>query len=168
MENDGAECGPEESSWTFYIEGFMCENNGGCLSSELEESPSLVSDAASSAVKINYKNNHLITTAANDCCNYNQVGFSAAKKLDDHHHFTAYNNKKHKNKVIPPVDYDLEDTASSPVNSPKVSYMTNQFMRQKQKTNKEYPADHHHHHLNQVKRNIFGKEGGLYGGERNS
>lgn len=89
---------PEESSWTFYIEGFVCEDNMNkpCLSSDLE-SPSLVSDAASSAVANKFRQG---------------LGFSSP---------TLQNSfKKQKNSIIPAMDYDLEDTASSPVNSPRV------------------------------------------------
>ncbi|KAG6397828.1 hypothetical protein SASPL_139276 [Salvia splendens] len=120
---------PEESSWTFYIEGFVCEDNINkpCLSSDFE-SPSLVSDAASSAVAHKFRQG---------------LGFSSP---------TLQNSfKKQKTNIIPAMDYDLEDTASSPVNSPKVSYM-NEFMNHgnKKEKGKRDVSD-------QAKRNNFGK-----------
>lgn len=97
---------PEESSWTFYIEGFICEdNNNSCFSSETDhESPSLLSDAASSAVA---KNKLLMNN-----CNWTQPpqGLISSNK----------SIKKQKTNFILAMDTDLEDTASSPVNSPKV------------------------------------------------
>lgn len=108
----------EESSWTFYIQGFICDNNDddkntSLISSEFE-SPSLVSDAASSAVK----------KLANNCnCTEEGVGFSSGKSNTPTTIISKQNSfKKQKTKVIPSMDYDLEDTASSPVNSPKVRY----------------------------------------------
>ncbi|XP_057766491.1 vascular-related unknown protein 4-like [Salvia miltiorrhiza] len=117
---------PEESSWTFYIEGFICENNKPCLSSDFE-SPSLVSDAASSAVVNKFQE---------------RLGFSSSPNQN---HF-----KKQKTNIIPaPMDYDLEDTASSPVNSPKqISYM-NEFMNNGDKKDKAK--------RDEVKKNSFGK-----------
>ncbi|KAL8470030.1 hypothetical protein ACS0TY_032773 [Phlomoides rotata] len=81
---------PEESSWSFYIQGFICDNKD---EEEDAESPSLVSDAASysAVIKLGHNNNN----------NYaKQNSFKKQKSTK--------------------VDYDLEDTASSPVNSPKV------------------------------------------------
>ncbi|XP_022857765.1 vascular-related unknown protein 4-like [Olea europaea var. sylvestris] len=101
---------PEESSWTFYIQEFMCENGEkSCFSSDYE-SPSLISDAASSAVK-RFPNN--------------STGLISSKNCNP--------NLKKKKPKGPEVDEDLVDTASSPVNSPKeISYM-NHFMNQKDK-----------------------------------
>lgn len=103
MEGCGIDEKMEESSWTFYIEGFICDNNKDkddddhSFCSSQPESPSLVSDAASSAVKklADWKEN---------------IGLSKQNSF-----------KKKKTKAAIHVDYDLEDTASSPVNSPKVS-----------------------------------------------
>lgn len=102
---------PEESTWTFYIQGFICDNNNNdddddnisSFSSEFV-SPSLVSDAASSAVakKLKLPNN---------------LGFPSPK----HKTMSKQTSfKKQKTTIVPAMDHDLEDTASSPVNSPKV------------------------------------------------
>ncbi|KAK6132899.1 hypothetical protein DH2020_033379 [Rehmannia glutinosa] len=103
---------PEESSWTFYIQGFMCENDDQITSFSSDyETPSLVSDASSSPMK-KFKNN----CKSNIGSVYDQNGLI----------------KKQKSSVLA-VDFDLEDTASSPVNSPKVSYMNELIMNEKEK-----------------------------------
>ncbi|XP_006367279.1 uncharacterized protein [Solanum tuberosum] len=88
----------EESGWTTYLEDFSMEqhNNNSENSTYCDSfgSPSLLSDAASHAVWNN--------------CNNNNYGSPFLKRL---------NLKKPRNKKI--SDPDLEDTASSPVNSPK-------------------------------------------------
>ncbi|KAH7860052.1 hypothetical protein Vadar_008610 [Vaccinium darrowii] len=97
------ELGDEESSWTSYFEDFLCNNNEHNSSfSSGYESPSLVSDAASSC--------------------------SVAKKFVEKTSKKSLSFKKRKTtKVGALVDIDhdhhdhaLEDTASSPVNSSKV------------------------------------------------
>ncbi|PHU12211.1 hypothetical protein BC332_19141 [Capsicum chinense] len=95
----------EESGWTTYLEDFSMENNYNrensiCCEDDDDDddsfgSPSLLSDAASHAVWKNFGDTNI---------NNNQV---------------RLNLKKPRNKKI--SDPDLEDTASSPVNSPKVS-----------------------------------------------
>lgn len=85
-----SEC-PEESGWTAYLEDFS--NHREHSSSSSFDSSSLVSDAASCAAWKNVHNNLKIP-----------------KRL---------NFKKTRTKIIS-VDDSLEDTASSPVNSPKV------------------------------------------------
>ncbi|EYU19230.1 hypothetical protein MIMGU_mgv1a022947mg [Erythranthe guttata] len=136
---------PEESSWTFYIEGFMRDDNDNdnddinslSSASEMAESPSLVSDAASSAVV------KKLSSSYYNCCvcrsNTDDDGDDGACRLgfkgSIRNMLIKQNSfKKQKTKVFLPsvMDYDLEDTASSPVNSPKVSYM-NQFMNEKDK-----------------------------------
>ncbi|KAI3456967.1 hypothetical protein Pfo_013630 [Paulownia fortunei] len=140
---------PEESSWTFYIQGFLCDNDddkNSSFSSEFE-SPSLVSDAASSAVK-KLTNN----------CNWTEgVGFSSGKSNTPRTMSKQNSLKKQKTNVVPVMDYDLEDTASSPVNSPKVSYV-NQFMNQKDKAKMD---------VSEGKRNSFAK-GGDFAVERDT
>ncbi|XP_060211488.1 vascular-related unknown protein 1-like [Lycium barbarum] len=103
----------EESGWTTYLEDFSLMNNqrenyrSSCYSHEDDDHSfghnSLLSDAASNAAWKNYCN----TT------NYNQVigNECPTKKLNL--------KKLPRNKKI--NDPDLEDTASSPVNSPKLS-----------------------------------------------
>lgn len=99
---------PEESSWTFYIQEFMHDHDHSNYSSDCE-TPSLVSDAASSPLK-KFKNLN--------------VGFSSGKPNSRIKVMAKQNSfKKQKNTaVIPVLDLELEDTASSPVNSPKVFF----------------------------------------------
>lgn len=104
---------PKESSWTFYIQGFMFGNDGettASLSSEFE-SPSLVSDADSSPTK-------KPTMTLNDHCNpvlSSPKHTGIVRTMDRLGSF-----KKRKTESMNAVDYDFEDTASSPANSPKV------------------------------------------------
>ncbi|KAG8365057.1 hypothetical protein BUALT_Bualt18G0063400 [Buddleja alternifolia] len=126
---------PEESSWTFYIKGFIYENNDDdqitSFSSDYE-SPSLISDAASSAVK-RFTNEGIL-------------GFSNSGKSNNKRNNTCkQNNCKNQKNEVSPIDLDLEDTASSPANSPKICYI-DQFMNQKEKVQTDVP---------EVKRNIF-------------
>ncbi|KAL7131004.1 hypothetical protein ABFS83_13G170200 [Erythranthe nasuta] len=164
---------PEESSWTFYIEGFMRDdddnnnndNNSLSSASEMIESPSLVSDAASSAVVKKLSNYYNcvcrnIDEDDDDDDGACRLGFtSAAAKGSIRTMFKQNSFKKQKTKVFLPsvMDYDLEDTASSPVNSPKVSYM-HQFMNQKEKAKID---------VSEVKRKSIGK-GGIFAVERDN
>lgn len=93
---------PEESGWTMYFDDFFNQHNNenSCFSSGLESS--LISDAASSVLKNKVADNHEQAT-----------GFSQKKNSD------RLSFKKRKAKVVA-IDDDLEDTASSPANSPKV------------------------------------------------
>ncbi|KAL3821576.1 hypothetical protein ACJIZ3_007481 [Penstemon smallii] len=141
---------PEESSWTFYIEGFMYDkdknddddddddqNTSYC--SEYE-SPSLVSDAASSAVQ-RFKN-----------ISFKDQGIELSSWKSNRIICKQNSFKKQRNTKLmtAATDCDLEDTASSPVNSPKISYTINQFMNQKEKGKMD---------ISEVKRNIFTKAG---------
>ncbi|KAA8526952.1 hypothetical protein F0562_008819 [Nyssa sinensis] len=92
----------EESSWTFYFEDFLCNKNEDKSLSSGHESPSLVSDASSSAAK-KITNNNL--QLAGFCLD------KSCKKL-------SFKERKSTKGAL--VDDPLEDTASSPVNSPKV------------------------------------------------
>lgn len=89
-----ADCSPEESGWTKYLEDFSSYKGHDDSSSSFHSS-SLVSDAASSAAWKNSNNKDLKVPKT-------LLGFknTRAKIIDD----------------------SLEDTASSPVNSPKVRY----------------------------------------------
>ncbi|XP_009615979.1 vascular-related unknown protein 1-like [Nicotiana tomentosiformis] len=102
----------EESGWTTYLEDFSMENNNrensSCSENDSFGSPSLLSDAASHAV--NWKNCNSTNNQVLNSYNSPMGGSPFLKKL---------NLKKPRNKKI--SDPDLEDTASSPVNSPKVS-----------------------------------------------
>ncbi|XP_009772102.1 vascular-related unknown protein 1-like [Nicotiana tabacum] len=97
----------EESGWTTYLEDFSMENNNRENNSSCFGSPSLLSDAASHAV------------AWKNCNTNNQVLNSYNSPMGGSPFLKRLNLKKPKNKKI--SDPDLEDTASSPVNSPKVS-----------------------------------------------
>ncbi|KAL8033605.1 hypothetical protein ABFX02_13G170300 [Erythranthe guttata] len=169
---------PEESSWTFYIEGFMRDDNDNdnddinslSSASEMAESPSLVSDAASSAVvkklSSSYYNCCVCRSNTDDdddddgACRLGFTSAAAAKGSIRNMLIKQNSFKKQKTKVFLPsvMDYDLEDTASSPVNSPKVSYM-NQFMNEKDKAKIDVS--------DQVKRKSIGK-GGIFAVERKS
>ncbi|XP_009620975.1 vascular-related unknown protein 1-like [Nicotiana tomentosiformis] len=106
------EAAAEESGWTTYLEDFSMkqrENNSSCNSDSFG-SPSLLSDAASHAAwKINCNTNN--TNQIPNACSPPPMGGSPFLK--------RLNLKNKRNKKI--SDPDLEDTASSPVNSPKVS-----------------------------------------------
>ncbi|KAH6834789.1 hypothetical protein C2S53_000874 [Perilla frutescens var. hirtella] len=127
---------PEESSWTFYIQGFICDDDNDNNDNDDDEnscafeSPSLVSDADSSAVVAKRFPNHFNWTQE-------PLGFSSAANDGNNNNsrtiLSKQNSfKKQKTKLISAMDHDLEDTASSPVNSPKVSYM-NHFMNHEKK-----------------------------------
>ncbi|AES66912.1 hypothetical protein MtrunA17_Chr2g0319661 [Medicago truncatula] len=93
----------EESSWTKYFEDFF-NNDQKCSINSFSDfddgSSSLVSDAANSLVG----EKKLADQSA-------QGGMEYIKKLSF---------KKRKKIITSLVDHDLEDTASSPINSPKV------------------------------------------------
>ncbi|KAJ0924168.1 hypothetical protein HanPSC8_Chr05g0225141 [Helianthus annuus] len=88
---------PEESSWTFYFEEFLWQNDHKVIMSCDETLNSLVPDATSSSI---------VKNAAN-CF---QDGHNKNLRL-----------KKRKNKETL-IDDSLEDTASSPLSCPKVTY----------------------------------------------
>ncbi|KAF5458360.1 hypothetical protein F2P56_022392 [Juglans regia] len=88
-----ADCSPEESGWTKYLEDFS-SYKGHDDSSSIFHSSSLISDAASSAAWKNSNN----------------------KNLKDPKSTLGFKNTRAKI-----IDDSLEDTASSPVSSPKVS-----------------------------------------------
>ncbi|KAG9153811.1 hypothetical protein Leryth_005929 [Lithospermum erythrorhizon] len=112
---------PEESSWTFYIQDFPCGNTNQinddfvCFSSSSSlinnnQSASLLSDAASSASKKpnnyykNDKANFIISSDKNKCDDNNKAMMTLRKRIV----------------IQGAIDEDLQDTATSPVNSPKV------------------------------------------------
>ncbi|CAK9150274.1 unnamed protein product [Ilex paraguariensis] len=90
----------EESGWTFYLEDFLCDNHGHSPLSSGNESPSLVSDAGNSSVAKKLADND------------QAVGFSLDKSCKN----LSFKKRKTRRAA---VDDALEDTASSPVNSPK-------------------------------------------------
>lgn len=120
-----ADSGEESSSWTFYIQGFMCDDDQNSSLSSDYETPSLLSDAASSAVKKSADDIHRADT---------KLGFPNGTRGNSNNNDNKNNMcrnmsimckqnsfKKQKTNVPAAVmDYDLEDTASSPANSPKV------------------------------------------------
>ncbi|XWS11190.1 hypothetical protein CRYUN_Cryun38cG0062700 [Craigia yunnanensis] len=100
---------PEESSWTMYFEDFSNNNNiymnenSSYFSDFNYQTSSLVSDAACSMAR-----RHVFRPSSDKSCN--RLSF-----------------KKRKTKGPGLVDHDLEDTASSPANSPKVCNLVNHF-----------------------------------------
>ncbi|KAM7504144.1 hypothetical protein LguiB_003048 [Lonicera macranthoides] len=105
---------PEESSWTFYFEDFLCDNYNDNDDVDYDQQTncnnSMVSDAESSAVKKVGDNGFCWDT---NC-----------KKL-------SFKKRKTKGAIV--VDDALEDTASSPVNSPKVGYFNQPDTNRKEK-----------------------------------
>ncbi|KAH0755051.1 hypothetical protein KY290_025321 [Solanum tuberosum] len=101
---DDVDHAPEESGWTTYLEDFSMKQRENNYSSSSDHdnnsfgSPSLLSDAASHAA---WKQNSQSPMS----------GSPFLKRLN-------LKKQKRNNKISDP---DLEDTASSPVNSPKVS-----------------------------------------------
>ncbi|KAI3986632.1 hypothetical protein MKX01_014170 [Papaver californicum] len=100
---------PEESGWTFYLDDdeFFPRNSRDnrvqpSSSSCYDDTPSMISDADSLAP---WNNNKFM-----DSTTFKKLGLLNPKK-----------NKKKSNSGTD--DPDMEDTASSPVNSPKVSSM---------------------------------------------
>ncbi|XP_055823630.1 vascular-related unknown protein 1 [Solanum dulcamara] len=106
----------EESGWTAYLEDFSMEhNNNTCYEDDNSfGSPSLLSDAAWKNCNMN--NDHVMSNTNNSPNYIMGTGSPFLKRL---------NLKKPRNKKI--SDPDLEDTASSPVNSPKVSSFNKQM-----------------------------------------
>ncbi|XP_042509572.1 vascular-related unknown protein 1-like [Macadamia integrifolia] len=100
---------PEESGWTEYFEDFMNENRENSCCSDDFRTSSLVSDAASCAA---WK---FSTDHQQNC-----------KKLSI--------KKKRTRKILD--DDDLEDTASSPCNSPTVSQLSQLDMNRRKRDDK--------------------------------
>ncbi|KAJ9153733.1 hypothetical protein P3X46_027144 [Hevea brasiliensis] len=109
----------EDSGWTMYLDDFFAKNNNNkkqssingensCFPYDNETTSSLVSDAASLVMK---KNNSV------DNDNDKQ---EAAAAIDSRFSYSRLSFKKRKTKGPLIADDALEDTASSPVNSPKV------------------------------------------------
>ncbi|GAV76810.1 hypothetical protein CFOL_v3_20283 [Cephalotus follicularis] len=115
---EATDVSPEESGWTAYFEDFSNNYNReeDSLCSSFIDSPSLVSDAGSaSAWKISHNKNVPACTS---------IGCSPKipRKL--------IFKKTRSNKKLS-LDDSLEDTASSPVNSPKVSELEQLDLYQK-------------------------------------
>ncbi|KAL9366321.1 hypothetical protein Peur_037520 [Populus x canadensis] len=149
----------EESGWTMYFEDFFAQNNEedhnhdryehGSFSYDHDRSPSLVSDAASLVVK----------KSAGDHLGEQVVGLP----INNNRSFKYSLSFKKKRTKGALVDDALEDTASSPVNSPKVydDMMINQYKRNtKQKDNKEISQDEGSASRQVDKRSDFGFIGG--------
>ncbi|KAK8997417.1 hypothetical protein V6N11_020895 [Hibiscus sabdariffa] len=96
---------PEESSWTMYFEDFSNDHNNGnisCCSSDINhQTSSLVPGRHVLGASLDHKS-----------IKKNRLSFKKRKTNGSSAGF---------------VDDDLEDTASSPVNSPKMCNMENQF-----------------------------------------
>ncbi|OAY28544.1 vascular-related unknown protein 4 isoform X1 [Manihot esculenta] len=118
----------EDSGWTTYLEDFFAKNNNNkqsndingenncCLSYDNEATASLVSDAASLVMK------------KNDSVDYNDNNSEqeAAAAVGSRFSYSRLSFKKRKTKGALVGDDALEDTASSPVNSPKLNKNTTQ------------------------------------------
>ncbi|KAJ6752221.1 hypothetical protein OIU85_002626 [Salix viminalis] len=131
----------EESGWTMYFDDLFAQNNGddqdndqyeqGSLSYDQDGNSSLVSDAASLVLK----------KSAGDDHGEEQVGGIPIDNKKSFRHSLSFKKRRTKGALI---DDSLEDTASSPVNSPKVydGMMINQYRRNtNQKDNMEISLD---------------------------
>ncbi|GMN51510.1 hypothetical protein TIFTF001_020663 [Ficus carica] len=109
---------PEESSWTTYFEDFLLQNHNEYSTSSLMISSgfesSLISDAGSSANAKRFTDNEEI------------------EKLSINRSCKRLSFKKRKTKEVNLLDDALEDTASSPVNSPKVFSLSQQGVKPKE------------------------------------
>uniref|UniRef100_A0A6N2MED1 Uncharacterized protein n=1 Tax=Salix viminalis TaxID=40686 RepID=A0A6N2MED1_SALVM len=131
----------EESGWTMYFDDLFAQNNGddqdndqyeqGSLSYDQDGNSSLVSDAASLVLK----------KSAGDDHGEEQVGGIPIDNKKSFRNSLSFKKRRTKGALI---DDSLEDTASSPVNSPKVydGMMINQYRRNtNQKDNMEISLD---------------------------
>ncbi|XP_043689814.1 vascular-related unknown protein 4-like isoform X2 [Telopea speciosissima] len=104
--DEGRTDSPEESGWTEYFEDFMNENRDNTCCSDDFRTSSLVSDAAS----------------------------CAAWKFSDHkQNCKKLKIKKKRSRKILNDEDDLEDTASSPCNSPTVSELSQLHMNRRKR-----------------------------------
>ncbi|CAK9185179.1 unnamed protein product [Ilex paraguariensis] len=101
----------EESGWTAYFDDFLSNQREHSSCSDAFCSPSLVSDAASYVVW------------NNDIPSNNQVLPTSSSMADSPNYPKKLNFKKTRSKEIT-YDESLEDTASSPLNSPKLLILT--------------------------------------------
>ncbi|KAJ6776457.1 VASCULAR-RELATED UNKNOWN PROTEIN 1-RELATED [Salix koriyanagi] len=107
----------EESGWTMYFDDLFAQNNGddqdndqyeqGSFSYDQDGNSSLVSDAASLVLK----------KSAGDDHGEEQVGGIPIDNKKSFRYSLSFKKRRTKGALI---DDSLEDTASSPVNSPKV------------------------------------------------
>ncbi|KAG5255149.1 hypothetical protein OIU76_019148 [Salix suchowensis] len=131
----------EESGWTMYFDDLFAQNNGddqdndqyeqGSFSYDQDGNSSLVSDAASLVLK----------KSAGDDHGEEQVGGIPIDNKKSFRYSLSFKKRRTKGALI---DDSLEDTASSPVNSPKVydGMMINQYRRNtNQKDNMEISLD---------------------------
>ncbi|KAM7271291.1 hypothetical protein ACFE04_030505 [Oxalis oulophora] len=118
----------EESGWTSYFEYFSQQNKIKYDDEDQEEScnNSLVSDA-DSCVPWKLSQNKNIPSFSSSI----PININTPKKL-------RFKKKTRTNEILFNEDDSLEDTASSPVNSPKVSNLEEIFRRQK-----KFEGDHH-------------------------
>ncbi|KAB5521651.1 hypothetical protein DKX38_025970 [Salix brachista] len=160
LKTTGRDCS-EESGWTMYFDDLFAQNNGddqdndqyeqGSFSYDQDGSSSLVSDAASLVLK---------KSAGDDHGEEQAVGIPIDNKKSFRYSL-SFKKRRTKGALI---DDSLEDTASSPVNSPKVyeGMMINQYRRNtNQKDNMEISLDKGSGSRQQVdKRNDFDFLGG--------
>ncbi|KAJ4980246.1 hypothetical protein NE237_031083 [Protea cynaroides] len=109
---------PEESGWTEYFEDFVNDNRENSSCSSDFEASSLVSDAASRSV---WKFDH----------QQQVIGYSSMMGPEKSFKKLNFIKKKRPRKVLD--EDDLEDTASSPCNSPKVSELSQYHMNRRKR-----------------------------------
>ncbi|KAI4322807.1 hypothetical protein L6164_022466 [Bauhinia variegata] len=114
---------PEESGWTTYLEDLFNNSNKGCSISSGVANSSMLSDAASSAAKKLYDREQ-------------GDEFPPVHKNIR----TSSFKKRKKTKAAALFDDALEDTASSPVNSPKV-FQQNQLEKPNLKKEVEFSQE---------------------------
>ncbi|OMP04481.1 hypothetical protein COLO4_09606 [Corchorus olitorius] len=110
----------EESSWTMYFEDFS--NNNNMINDTMDDDDD-ESSLLSFSSDINYQSSSLVSDAA--CSAAKRHAFGASGNNQSCNRLSFKKRKAEKGGSL--VDYDLEDTASSPVNSPKVCNLVNHF-----------------------------------------
>ncbi|KAK8620496.1 hypothetical protein V6N13_066971 [Hibiscus sabdariffa] len=115
---------PEESSWTMYLEDFSNTNNNN---DDID-----INDNSSILSHTNHQTFSLIPEAACSAAGRRGSGPGPGPALD---HKISNGNLSFKKRKIKRsssgfVDHDLEDTATSPANSPKVCNLVNRFDKQ--------------------------------------
>ncbi|GMI85284.1 VASCULAR-RELATED UNKNOWN PROTEIN 4 [Hibiscus trionum] len=112
---------PEESSWTMYLADFSNTNN---YNDTID-----VNDNSSILSHTNHQTSSLIPDAACSAAGRRVPG--AALEHRSSNGGLSFKKRKIKRSSSGFVDRDLEDTATSPANSPKVCNLVNQFDKQK-------------------------------------
>ncbi|KAK8651799.1 hypothetical protein V6N13_141381 [Hibiscus sabdariffa] len=109
---------PEESSWTMYLEDFSNNNNTDAI--DINDNSSILSHT-------NHQTFSLIPEAACSAAGRRGSGPGPALGHKISNGNLSFKKRKIKRSSSGFVDHDLEDTATSPANSPKVCNLVNQF-----------------------------------------